>query len=88
MESVTIQTELFASIRQMAQHETLREHYAGHYVAMRDGKVLDHDPDIATLYHRIHQQYGDAPILIAPVTEHPMPIYEMRSPRLVRVVHE
>jgi hypothetical protein len=124
VESITIQTKLFESIRKIAQHEktsievlvntwlarqlalvreqhikeesarfaeqhgVLRERYMGQYVAMRDGEIVDHDTDVSVLYLRIKEQHGDAPILIAPVTEHPIPVYEMRSPRLARPADE
>ena len=70
------------SARFRAQHSTLHANYAGEYVAMRNGQVLDHDPDVQALYLRMHEHFGDEPILIAPVTDTPDPTYNMRSPRL------
>jgi hypothetical protein len=70
------------SARFRTQHSALHAAYAGEYVAMRDGQVLDHDPDVQALYLRMHERFGDEPILIAPVTETPDPTYNMRSPRL------
>jgi hypothetical protein len=70
------------SARFRAQHDRLWASYAGEYVAMRSGEVLDHSPDVNALYLRIRERYGDEPILIAPVTEAPTPTYQMRSPRL------
>ena len=71
------------SARFRAKHTELWAQFAGKYVAMRNGEVLDHDKDARQLYLRIKKQYGDAPILIALVSEQPMQVYKMRSPRLV-----
>ena len=68
--------------RYRTQHSALLPVYAGQYIAMRNGEVLDHDADIGTLYQRIRAKYGDEPVLITPVTPEPMPVLNMRSPRL------
>ncbi len=70
------------SVRFRAQHSRLRTAYLGEYVAMQNGEVLDHAPDVHQLYLRIKERFGDEPILIAPVTDAPTPLYQMRSPRL------
>ena len=70
------------SARFRAQHSQLRAAYLGEYVAMRNGEVLDHGSDVQQLYQRIKDRFGDDAILIAPVTDAPAPIYQMRSPRL------
>ena len=70
------------SVRFRAQHSALRAAYAGEYVAMRNGEVLDHGADVRGLYLRIRERFGDEPILIAPVTDSPTPTYQMRSPRV------
>jgi hypothetical protein len=67
--------------RYRAQHSALLPRYAGQYIAMRNGEVLDHDPEIGPLYQRMRAQYGDEPVLITPVTSDPMPVINMRSPR-------
>jgi hypothetical protein len=41
-----------------------RRRYAGEYVAVQDGQVLDHDPDQRALYLRVRAQFGRRPILI------------------------
>jgi hypothetical protein len=64
-----------------AQHAELLARYAGRYVAMRDGVVIDHDADLQTLYARIRAQYGDAPILIAPVTAEPVQTFKVLGAR-------
>jgi hypothetical protein len=54
-----------------AQHHQLREKYAGQFIGMVDGRVLDHDTDGGILYKRLYQQYADAPILIVEVKDIP-----------------
>ena len=54
------------------QHADLLARYAGRYIAMRDGQVLDDDEDFHALHQRIRAQYGEQPILIAPVTDEPI----------------
>ncbi|MBN1145806.1 MAG: hypothetical protein JXA78_01020 [Anaerolineales bacterium] len=72
------------STRFQAMHSELLAEYRGKYIAMHNGEVLDHDADIRELYLRIKKQYGEAPVLIALVTEEPVPTYQMRSPRFVK----
>jgi len=67
--------------RFQAKHAELLAQYAGHYVAMHDGAVLDHDIDIQRLHARVRAQYGDAPILIAPVTPEPIQTFHVRGTR-------
>jgi predicted transcriptional regulator len=45
--------------------------YSGEYVAMHQGRVVDHDFDIASLEERIAERLGEIPVLIAPVTDEP-----------------
>jgi hypothetical protein len=45
--------------------------YSGEYVAMHQGRVVDHDTDIIRLEERIAQRLGEVPVLIAPVTDTP-----------------
>lgn len=54
-----------------AQHSLLKDQYAGQFIGMVDGRVLDHDADGGTLYKRLHQQYGELPILIVQMTDTP-----------------
>ena len=55
-----------------ARHAELLARYAGRYIAMHDGVVIDDDADLLTLHNRIRTQYGDEAILIAPVTPEPV----------------
>ena len=70
------------SARFRAMHGKLYAKYAGQFIAIRDGKVLDHDADVAALHQRIYKRFGHAPILIAPVTAESMPEFRIRRPRL------
>ena len=73
------------SKRFQEKHPELLTQYNGVYVAMRDGAVLDHDADLSALHHRVRAQYGDEPILMAPVTAQPIQSFLIRSPRRERV---
>lgn len=70
------------SVRFRAPHSRLRTAYLSEYVAMQTGEVLDHAPDVHQLYLRIKERVGDEPTLIAPVTDAPTPLFQLRSPRL------
>jgi hypothetical protein len=65
-----------------AMYPQLLPTYAGRYVAIYQGQLVDYDADQLTLYRRVSQQYGDAPILIKQVTASPDEVYTVRSPRL------
>ena len=73
------------SERFQEKHSELLKQYNGEYVAMRDGVVLDHDADLPSLHRRIRAQYGDEPILMAPVSTQPIQSFKVRSPRRERV---
>src|SRR5688500_11704728 len=51
------------SVRFREQHARLFAEYAGQYIAMRAGEVLDHDADLGALHGRVRGQLGNAPIL-------------------------
>lgn len=63
-------------------HSELHRQYAGSFVALRDGQVLDHDADGGTLYARLRRQYGDLPILIVEVTDQPEQVFTRLSKQL------
>jgi hypothetical protein len=54
-----------------AMHEALRVQYAGQYIALQKGKVVDHDADVSALESRIRERFGPLPVLIAPVEPAP-----------------
>jgi hypothetical protein len=64
-------------------HPMLRDKYFGHYVAVYQGELLDHDEDQVALYLRVKEQYPDEFIWIAPVGEEPEETYVLHSPRFV-----
>lgn len=65
------------------QKETLLDLYHGQYVAMYNGQVIDHDPDLRTLHLRVFARLGHAIVLLKQVTDDPERELVFRSPRLV-----
>lgn len=61
-----------------------RKSYAGRFVAVHNGQVVDSDQDWLTLYLRVRERYGRQPVLITEGGDHPIPVYRMRSPRSIR----
>ena len=70
-EAIHDETEAF-----WAMHEQLRGQYAGQYIAVYQGAVVDHDGDVSRLEQRIRERFGLLPVLIAPVE--PAPPRELR----------
>ncbi len=66
----------------IALHPMLKEKYLGQYVAIYQGKLIDHDPDHEALYRRIDAQYPDEFVWISPVEEEAIPTLTFRSPRI------
>ena len=57
------------------RYAELKEQYLGQYIAMRNGQVVDHDPDFQTLRQRIRQCFGRTPVtitLVEDVAERPL----------------
>ncbi|MCE7986095.1 MAG: hypothetical protein DYG89_33375 [Caldilinea sp. CFX5] len=67
-----------------AQHQELLKVYRGQYIAMDQGRVVDHDVDGAALRRRIRAHYGSKAIFVTPVLEEPIQTIYVRSPRLVQ----
>ncbi|MEM9774151.1 MAG: DUF5678 domain-containing protein [Chloroflexota bacterium] len=65
-------------------HEELKVKYMGQHVAMKDGKIVDHDSDVASLYKRVRQKFEGEFVLIDRVQEDPVPIIKVRSPRIIQ----
>jgi hypothetical protein len=61
-----------------------RARYRGEFVAVRDGQVVDHDPDQRTLYLRVRARFGHTPVLIIRADWGEAPVYTVYSPRLER----
>ena len=70
-----------------AQHPQLVAQYAGEYIAMHHGEVVDHDADRAALGRRVRARYGHTPVLITPVLAQPQQVITVRSPRLKERFH-
>ena len=67
-----------------SMHAELVKEYAGQYVAIHDGKVVDHDEDFQSLHNRIRQHFGRRPVLLRRVETKPERVLVFRSPRLER----
>ncbi|RIK37430.1 MAG: hypothetical protein DCC55_24350 [Chloroflexi bacterium] len=63
----------------IALHPVLKEKYFGQYVAIYQGKLIDHDPDHEALYLRIDAQYPDEFVWISRVEEEAIPTLVPRS---------
>lgn len=66
-----------------AQHPALLKQYAGQYIAMREGQVVDHDAERSALGRRIRARFGQETLLITPVLAHAQREIRVRSPHLV-----
>ncbi len=64
-----------------AQSETLMRQYPNQYVAMHQGEVIDHDPDLRTLHLRVFARLGHTPVLLKQVTPTATEELTFRSPR-------
>ncbi len=78
-EKIKAEAEAFCST-----HAELAEKYLGQYVAIHDGKVVDHDEDFQTLHSRIRQRFGHQPVLLRLVEPEPRRVLAFCSPRLER----
>lgn len=56
-----------------------RQRYAGQYVGVRDGKVVDSDPERLALYYRLKERFGREPVLIMEGGALEMPVYRVTS---------
>lgn len=64
----------------LALHPMLKEKYLGQYVAIYQGKLIDHDLDHEALYIRIDAEYPDEFVWISLVEEEAIPTLIFRSP--------
>lgn len=64
-------------------HSQLREKYPQEFVAIFEGNLVDHDPDLAQILKRTKQKYPDQFVWIAPVQASPEEVFHFRSPRMV-----
>ena len=52
-------------------HDELVKTQLGRYVALYQGKVVDHDEDVSRLERLVQESFGSLPVLIAPVSRGP-----------------
>ncbi|MBV7327607.1 hypothetical protein KFU94_04960 [Chloroflexi bacterium TSY] len=67
-----------------AMQDDLIEKYLGQYVAIFQGKVIDHDTDEIALVKRKMKSHPDDVVLIKQVRDTPDPVLYFRSPRFVQ----
>lgn len=65
----------------LAMHSQLLESYAGQYVAIYQGKLLDYDADYGALSERVRTKYPKTTIWVSQVTPEPIQTIWVRSPR-------
>jgi predicted transcriptional regulator len=66
-----------------AMHKELMVKYRDQYVAIYQGKVVDHDEDFDEIIGRIDETYPDDIVFISKVSAEPERTLRFRSPRLV-----
>ncbi|MBI3761454.1 MAG: hypothetical protein HY260_06275 [Chloroflexi bacterium] len=66
------------------QKQSLLDQYRGEYVAVHEGKVIDHDPSLRALHLRVFAKLGHTPVLLKKVTDEPDRVLVFRSPKIVR----
>ncbi|MFQ6100083.1 MAG: hypothetical protein ACE5OS_02455 [Anaerolineae bacterium] len=59
-----------------------RQPYLGQYVAVKAGRVIDHDSDRVVLYFRVRNQYPNTPVLITSAEARRPREFLVLSPRL------
>lgn len=67
-----------------SQKEELLVKYRGDYVAVHEGNVIDHDPNLRALHLRVFAKLGHTPVLLKRVTDEPDRVLVFRSPKIVR----
>lgn len=67
------------------QRAALLRQFAGQYVAIHNGQVIDHDADLRTLHLRVFARLGHTPVLLKQVKEAPDRELVFRSPRWERM---
>jgi hypothetical protein len=62
-------------------HPQLKQKYLDEFVAIYEGKLVDHDNNQVELYLRIKTRYPGKFVWIAPVRQEPEEAYTIHSPR-------
>ena len=52
-------------------HDELVRKYEREHIALYQGEIVGHDVDASRLEKRVHERFGELPVLIAPVTARP-----------------
>ncbi|MDM8521273.1 hypothetical protein QUF64_14605 [Anaerolineales bacterium HSG6] len=65
-------------------HPKLWVKYPRDYVAIYQGKLVDHDSDRLKLWLRLEQNYPHKVVLLRQVMPNVERVYQVRSPRLIR----
>jgi len=63
-------------------YPTLKEEYAGQFVAIYGGQMVDHDEDYGALFERVDDRYPDSFVWLTRVGDEPIGTLTFRSPRL------
>ena len=72
-----VEREKTAYIRLFPQ---LKKQYAGQYVAIYQGQLIDHDADYGVLFERIDENYPDVFVWLTQVEDEPIGTITFRSP--------
>lgn len=67
-------------------HASLLERYPNQYVAIYQGKLVDHDADKLALFERIDEAYPNEFVLMRPVQAQPEREFHFRSPRYIEYI--
>ena len=78
-EKIKAEKEMYDKMR-----ENLLIKYRGQYVAVHQGRIIAHAPDLRSLRVKVFPKFGHTPILHILVTDEPERDLIVRSPRLVR----
>ncbi len=66
------------------KYPRLRSKYQGLFIAMHNGRVVDHDRDGGALYWRVRTRFGRTPVLVRQVTDEPERVIRTHGLRLER----
>ena len=67
-----------------SMHSELVKRYLGQYVAICDGKLVDHDPDPLQLLERIRRNFPDQVVMRRKVERAPERELRIRHPKIER----
>jgi len=79
IEKIRAEQAVFEKMR-----SALLRKYRGQYVAVHNGEVVEHAPDLRSLHHRVFVRFGFTPILHIQVTDEPLPDIRTHGLRLER----